>query len=166
VTEFEEISSSTVLLQTIIFFSLFIGLVIVLPILTKRRIQCGLFCPMGAFQSFTNTLNIFDVRIDPEKCSECNLCSKACPTFSIDGESIEAGKPRITCTKCGKCVDSCPKEAVSFNIKGTRIGLSRERARLLFVYPAFLFLSIMASGMVFGALDRIGLLITTGSMIR
>ncbi|UCG56594.1 MAG: 4Fe-4S dicluster domain-containing protein [Phycisphaerales bacterium] len=166
VTEFEEISSSTVLLQTIIFFSLFIGLVIILPILTKRRTQCGLFCPIGAFQSFTNKLNIFDVRIDPEKCSKCNLCSKVCPTFSVDSESIDAGKPRITCTKCGKCVDSCPKEAVSFHIKGTPIGLSHERARLLFVYPAFLFLSIMASGMVFGALERISLLVTTGSMIR
>ena len=88
VTEFEEISSSKILLQTIIFFSLFIGLVIVLPILTKRRIQCGLFCPMGAFQSFTNKLNIFEVRIDPEKCVQCNLCVKTCPTFSIDEESV------------------------------------------------------------------------------
>jgi len=166
VTEFEEISSSKILLQTIIFFSLFVGLVIVLPILTKRRVQCGLFCPMGAFQSFTNKFNIFEVRIDPEKCVQCNLCAKTCPTFSIDEESVNKGKPRITCTKCGKCVDACPKEAVSFHIKGTPLGVSYEKARLMFIYPAFLFLAIMGSGMITGAIYRVLLLVTTGSMIK
>jgi len=166
VTEFEEISSSTILLQTIIFFSLFIGLVIVLPILTKRRIQCGLFCPMGAFQSLTNKFNIFEVRIDPEKCAQCNLCVKTCPTFSLDEESVRSGKSRITCTKCGKCIDSCPKQAVSFHIKGTPLGVNFEAARLIFIYPAFLFLAVMGSGMITGAIYRALLLATTGSMIK
>jgi NAD-dependent dihydropyrimidine dehydrogenase PreA subunit len=166
VTEFEEISSSTVLLQTIIFISLFIGLVIVLPILTKRRIQCGLFCPMGAFQSFTNKLNIFEVRIDPEKCVQCNRCVKTCPTFSIDEKGVGKGKPGITCTKCGKCVDVCPKEAVSFHIKGTPLSVNYEKARLIFIYPAFLFLAIMGGGMITGAVHRVLLLVTTGSMIQ
>jgi len=166
VTEFEEISSSKILLQTIIFFSLFVGLVIVLPILTKRRVQCGLFCPMGAFQSFTNKFNIFEVRIDPEKCVQCNLCVKTCPTFSIDEGSVEKGKPKITCAKCGKCVDTCPKEAVSFHIKGTPLGVNYEKARLMFIYPAFLFLAIMGSGMITGAIYRVLLLVTTGSMIK
>ena len=166
VTEFEEISSSTVLLQTIIFFSLFIGLVIVLPILTKRRTQCGLFCPMGAFQSFTNKLNIFEVRIDPEKCVQCNRCVRTCPTFSMDEKSVGRGKPGITCTKCGKCVDACPKEAVSFHIKGTPLSVDYEKARLIFIYPAFLFLAIMGSGMIAGAVHRVLLLVTTGSMIQ
>jgi len=166
VTEFEEISSSTVLLQTIIFFSLFLGLVIVLPILTKRRTQCGLFCPMGAFQSFTNKLNIFEVRIDPEKCVQCNRCVKTCPTFSIDEKHVARGKPGITCTKCGKCADACPKEAVSFHIKGTPLSVNNEKARLIFIYPAFLFLAIMGSGMITGAVHRVLLLVTTGSMIQ
>jgi len=166
VTEFEEISSSKILLQTIIFFSLFVGLVIVLPILTKRRIQCGLFCPMGAFQSFTNKFNIFEVRIDPEKCVQCNLCVKTCPTFSIDEESVKKGKPKITCTKCGKCVDACPKEAASFHIKGTPLGVNYEKARLIFIYPAFLFLAIMGSGMITGAIYRVLLLVTTESMFK
>lgn len=165
VTEFEKITSSTVLLQTIIFVSLFVGLVIVLPILTKRRIQCGLFCPMGAFQTLTNKLSIFEVRVDPEKCARCNLCVNTCPTFSIDQESLKTGRPKITCTRCGHCVDTCSKEAISFHIKGTRLGINAEKARLIFIYPAFLFLGIMASGMIAGAIYRVLLLVTTGSMI-
>lgn len=166
VTEFEEVTSTTMLLETIVFFSLFVGLVVVLPILTKKRTQCGLFCPMGAFQSFTNKFNIFDVRINPEKCVNCKLCVKVCPTFSLDEESIEKGRPRITCTKCGKCIDVCAKNAISFHIKGTPIGVNTEMARNMFLYPAFLFLAIMGSGMITGAVYRMVLLATTGSMLK
>jgi len=166
VTEFEAVTSATVLVQTIIFVSLFLGLVVVGPILTKRRTQCGLFCPMGAFQSFTNKLNIFDIRIDPDKCVQCGRCENACPTFSIDGETIKKSSTRMTCTKCGKCVDECPKGAVSYHIKGTPVGAKSHIARMAFVYPAFLFLAIMGSGMISGAVYRILLLVTTGSLIK
>ena len=166
VTEFEAVTSATVLVQTVIFVSLFVGLVIVLPILTKRRTQCGLFCPMGAFQSLTNKLNIFDVRIDPDKCVQCGRCENACPTFSIDREGIRKGKTHITCTKCGRCIDECPRNAISYHVKGTPVGVRSRVARMMFVYPAFLLLAIMGSGMITGATYRLLLLATTGSMIQ
>jgi ferredoxin-type protein NapH len=166
VTEFEAVTSATVLVQTIIFVSLFAGLVVILPVLTKRRTQCGLFCPMGAFQSFTNKANIFDIRLDPDKCVQCGRCEKACPTFSIDRETIAKGRTRMTCTKCGKCVDECPKRAIAYHVKGTPVGVRSHIARMAFVYPAFLFLAIMGSGMISGAVYRILLLVTTGSLIQ
>ena len=166
VTEFEAVTSATILVQTVIFVTLFVGLVIVLPILTKRRTQCGLFCPMGAFQSLTNKLNIFDIRIDPEKCVQCGRCESLCPTFSISGDSIQKGRTCVTCTKCGRCVDECPKNAISYHIKGTPVGVRWQVARLMFVYAAFLLLAIMGSGMIAGAVRRILLLVTTGSMIE
>jgi polyferredoxin len=166
VTEFEAVTSATILVQTVIFVSLFAGLVIVLPILTKRRTQCGLFCPMGAFQSFTNKANIFDIRIDADKCVQCGRCEKSCPTFSIDSETIKKGTTRMTCTKCGRCVDECPKGAVSYHIKGTPVGVKSHIARMAFVYPAFLVLAIMGSGMIAGAVYRILLLVTTGSLVK
>ena len=165
VTEFEEVTSFKVLIQTFIFLSLFIGLVIVLPILTRRRTQCGLFCPMGAFQSFTNTVTSVDVRIDREKCKDCMSCVSLCPTFSLDAGSIARGRTRNSCTRCGKCIDECPQNAISYHVKGTSPIAAGGRARILFIYPAFLFLAIFGGGMIQDGMYRILLLITTGSMI-
>jgi polyferredoxin len=141
-----------------------VALVIVLPILTRRRVQCGLFCPFGAMQSFLNKINIFDVRIDREKCTDCGRCIRACPTFSLDEDSVKNGQTRITCTKCGQCVDSCPKGAISFHIKGTRAAVRPNLARMLFIYPAFLFGATMSMGTMMYALWRVLKLVTTGSL--
>ncbi len=164
VTEFGEINSWLAVIQTVIFVSLFMGLVVVLPILTRRRIQCGLFCPFGAMQSFLNKINVFEVRIDRNKCVDCGRCIRTCPTFSLDEESVQQGRTRITCTKCGQCVDSCPKSAISFHIKGTRVGVRPGLARMLFIYPAFLFGATLGMGMMAFALWRILKLLTTGSV--
>ena len=144
VTEYVQVTSAKVIVQTVIFLSLFLGLVIVLPILTKRRTQCGLLCPFGAFQSFTNKVSPFDIRIDRDKCVKCGRCIQVCPTFSMDKEGIDKGQSRITCVKCGKCIDACPKAAISYHVKGTAFPVGIERQRLLFLYPAFLLLTTMA----------------------
>lgn len=165
VTEFGEINSIVAVVQTVIFLSLFAGLVVILPLLTKRRTQCGLFCPFGAMQSLTNKINVFDVRIDTAKCTQCGLCVKNCPTFSLSAESVKQGQTLITCTKCGQCMDACPKKAIAFHIKGTRPGLSPNAARILFLYPAFLVFAAMGGGMIATSLWRILKLITTGSLL-
>ena len=165
VTEFAEITSFKTLIQTIIFLSLFVGLVVVLPILTKRRTQCGLFCPLGAFQSLTNKTNAFEVRVDPEKCVQCLKCVQICPTFSISKESIAEGRAGISCTKCGKCIDACPQQALFYHVKGTSLISRFNRYRLLFLYPAFMVLTAMAGRFVQDAIVKIIKLITTGSMI-
>jgi polyferredoxin len=166
VTEYAQVTSTATLIQAVIFVSLFLALVVILPLLTKRRTQCGLFCPMGAFQSFTNAFNIFDVRVDAAKCVQCGKCERICPTFSINRETIAEGKTRMTCTKCGRCVDECPKGAASYHIKGVPVGVGTQAARLIFVYPAFLLVGIMGSGMLSPAISRVLLLVTTGSMVK
>jgi ferredoxin-type protein NapH len=165
VTEFAEVTSFKILVQTIIFVSLFIALVIVLPILTKRRTQCALFCPFGAMQGMTNKINAFDIRIDPDKCKNCKLCVKECPTLSMTEESIKEGRPLMSCMKCGTCVDVCPRNAITFHIRGTPVSGSGNLKRLLFLYTAFLFLAIFSSHEIRDGLSRIIKLITTGSMI-
>ena len=70
-TEFAAPTSPLIIVQTVLFVLAFVGLVVVLPLLTKKRVQCALFCPLGALQSFWNKINIFEVRIDREMCGEC-----------------------------------------------------------------------------------------------
>jgi ferredoxin len=165
VTEYVQITSLKIMVQTVIFLSLFVGLVIVLPVLTKRRTQCSLLCPFGAFQSFTNKVNPFEIRIDPHKCVKCGRCVQACPTFSMDPAGIDKGHTRITCIKCGKCIDHCPKAAISYHVKGTAFSGSPERYRLLFLYPAFLLLATMAGHNIQDVIAKIIKLIAAGSMI-
>jgi ferredoxin-type protein NapH len=165
VTEYLEVTSFQRLVQAVIFTGLFVGLVVVLPILSRRRTQCGLFCPMGALQSLTNKVNPFEIRIDRNQCTDCNVCVRQCPTFSLDAQSIAAGGTRINCVKCGKCVDNCPTGAIGFHIKGTPQS-KPARARLLFLYPAYLFLFVFGGDMIQDGLYRILLLIKTGSMIH
>lgn len=137
----------------------------VLPALTRRRIQCSLFCPMGAFQSLTNKINVFDVRVDSTKCIKCKKCIQVCPTFSITEETIDRGKTALTCMKCGKCIDACKQKAIFYHVKGTQLtGANVEIYRRLFLYPAFIFLATMAGGFVQDAIVKMIKLITTGSM--
>ncbi|NLY76299.1 MAG: 4Fe-4S binding protein, partial [Firmicutes bacterium] len=167
VTEFEKISSVLVLIQTIIFVSLFVGLVMVLPILTKKRTQCSFLCPMGAFQSFTNKVDPFEIRIDRENCSHCGLCINVCPTFSMDEASLAKGKANLSCAKCGKCIDRCPKKAISLGVKGsTTAGNRGGGVRLIFLYPAFMFLVAFSGGMIQDAIRRVLMLLTTGKFIQ
>ena len=165
VTEFEAVTSLRTLMQTVVFASLFVGLVIILPLLTKRRTQCGLFCPMGALESFANKINPFDVRIDPDKCVKCKRCIQSCPTFSLNEKSLETGKPRMTCVKCGKCIDACLKKAIHYHIKGNALSQSPVTARLLFLFPAFLFMATFAGNTLKEGILRIINLIMTGSLI-
>jgi ferredoxin-type protein NapH len=117
-SEFIEISSFTRVIQTFIFVSLWAILVILLPILTKKRIQCSFFCPMGAFFSCSSKINLFGISIDKSKCIDCDRCITICPNFAITKESISEGKALITCTKCGACLNVCSKNAITLGIKG------------------------------------------------
>jgi ferredoxin-type protein NapH len=137
VTEFQAVTSVETAIQMAIFVSLFVGLVVVLPFLTKKRTQCGFFCPFGAFQSLFNKVNLFEIRFDREKCVDCTLCQTACPTMALSAESIREGKTLLNCMKCGACVDSCKKGAAVWHLKGTRVAVQPERARLLFLYGAW-----------------------------
>jgi polyferredoxin len=166
VTEFDEITSFRAVMQTVVFVTLFLGLVLVLPLLTKRRIQCSCFCPFGAMQSFTNAISPIDVRIDTKQCVQCRKCIQVCPMFALNEESLNTGRPALTCTKCGKCMDVCHKGAMTYRVKGTPLNIRGKAARILFLYPAFLILSLLGSNFLSDTLYRIGLLLTTGSLIQ
>jgi ferredoxin-type protein NapH len=118
ITEFGAVDSLRAYVSFLMFVLLFFGLVIVLPFLTKKRFQCMSFCPMGAFQSLLNKLNLYRIRIDKSKCIGCRICSDACPTLSMTPPDKAAGiiVPVVTstCTRCGECLAACPKNAVSF----------------------------------------------------
>ncbi len=152
VTERDAIVDTESLIKNIIMMTLFAALVVVLPILTKKRVQCATFCPMGAFVSLFNKVSIFQVKNNESKCIGCGKCQKICPLLAISKDN----KPMLNCTKCGKCVDQCPTGAMQFHIKGTPMGSKMTTARLLFLYPAYILMVTLLGG---SAMDAIKLIL-------
>ncbi len=155
VSEYVAARNTVGLVQNGIFVVLFAALVIVLPVLTKKRTQCTFLCPFGAFQSIFNKTSVFDIKIDRAVCSPCVLCQKSCPTMSLSDESIKKGETLLSCMKCGACVDACPKGAAVWHIKGTEVSVKPERARLMFLYAAWATAAMFGGSIITGGLETL-----------
>jgi ferredoxin-type protein NapH len=155
VTEFEQVTSVESAAKAGVFLTLFGGLVVVLPVMTRKRTQCSFLCPLGAVNSLSNKVTPFTVKIDRSTCTECFKCVEVCPLFAISREDIKAGKVSLFCSKCGKCVDTCPKKAIHFGIRGIPAGTSKNFSRNLFLFVSFLFMAVFSSGSIISTLQNL-----------
>ncbi|NLD36688.1 MAG: 4Fe-4S binding protein [Desulfatiglans sp.] len=58
-------------------------------------------------------LELLTYTINPEKCSRCSLCKRACPVSAISGDR-ESGFAidNAVCIKCGECYNRCKFDAI------------------------------------------------------
>jgi ferredoxin-type protein NapH len=152
VTEFEEVTSVESAAKAGVFVSLFTGLVVFLPVMTKKRTQCSFLCPLGAVNTLSNKVTPFTIKIDKVACTECFKCVEVCPLFALSKEGIIEGKVSVFCSKCGKCTDTCPKNAIHFGIKGVPSGTMKNFSRNLFLFVSFLFIAVFSSGSIINSL--------------
>jgi ferredoxin-type protein NapH len=155
VTEFEKVTSVESAAKAGIFISLFAGLVVVLPVMTKKRTQCSFLCPLGAVNTLSNKITPFSVKVDKTKCNECYKCVDVCPLFAVTRDDIKKGDISIFCSKCGKCVDACSKNAMVFGIKGVPAGTMKNFPRNLFIFVSFLFMAVFSSGSIINTLQSL-----------
>ena len=155
VTEFERVTSVESAAKAGVFVSLFGGLVVVLPALTRKRTQCSFLCPLGAINTVSNKINPFIVAIDRNKCTECYKCVEVCPLYAITKEDVRKGEISVFCSKCGKCIDACSKGAIGYGIKGVPTGTMKNFPRNLFLFVSFLFMSIFSAGSIINTLESI-----------
>jgi ferredoxin-type protein NapH len=155
VTEFEQVTSVETAAKAGVFLSLFGGLVVIMPVMTKKRTQCSFLCPLGAVNSLSNKVTPFTVKIDTGTCSKCYKCVEVCPLFALTAEGIKEGKVSVFCSKCGKCVDACPKNAIHFGIRGVPAGTMKSFSRNLFLFVSFLFIAVFSSGSIINTLQSL-----------
>ncbi|HHU36870.1 MAG TPA: 4Fe-4S binding protein [Treponema sp.] len=93
---------------------LFITLVVVLPLLTRKRFQCSAYCPLGALQTLTNSVSSFKIVIDPDACNHCMKCVEACQFCAIDDGGAEVPIISKACAFCGECIDICLENAIRY----------------------------------------------------
>jgi ferredoxin-type protein NapH len=155
VTEFPAVTSLRTAVQFGIFTTLFAALVVILPLLTKKRTQCAFFCPLGPVQSLANKINIFELKTDPELCVSCGLCEKACPVMAIERGAGGIRQVSMYCSRCGACADVCKKGAVRFRIKGTSFTVPVSAPRMLFLFSSFVFATMFGGSIIASSLGKI-----------
>jgi len=76
------------------------------------RLFCRFLCPLGGLYGLFNKFSMFGVKVDKEKCIQCNLCVAHC---KCDIKHVGDQE----CISCGECIDICPTKAISW--KGPKI---------------------------------------------
>lgn len=83
-------------------------------------------CPIAWAGGFLNRFSPFRIRRDTATCIDCGACDKACyiPSFDQGSSIFKKGAPRpmdsYTCSRCLKCVQSCPNGSLSFSFAPLR----------------------------------------------
>jgi polyferredoxin len=130
---------------------LFLILVIIFPVLTKKRTQCGIFCPFGAFQSVVGIISPYRIRKDKTRCILCRRCEKVCPVFAMDEV-----KARIICIRCGSCIDACQKSAIDYDfVCNVSYKTTFFSPRTLFLFTSIVFFGIFSAGFAINGILRI-----------
>ncbi len=94
---------------------------IILPFMTKRRWWC-LVCPMGAVLALLNKISLFRIKMDENQCDKCLDCVEECRMYAMTPNNVEIGKcTSADCIRCGRCIETCPEEAVDIYWIGTSI---------------------------------------------
>jgi Pyruvate/2-oxoacid:ferredoxin oxidoreductase delta subunit len=155
VTEFPAVTSLRTAVQFGIFTTLFVAIVVILPLLTKKRTQCSFFCPLGPIQALTNKINIFELKTDPDRCVSCGLCGKTCPFLAIDPGEGGLRQVNMYCSRCAACADVCRKGAVRFRIKGTPFAVPAAAPRMLFLFATWIFATMFGGSIVANSLGKI-----------
>lgn len=70
------------------------------------RPYCRWFCPYGGILAVLSRVAWKNVRITPDRETDCGLCAGACPFGAI--KSLRAD--RASCLACARCYSSCPRE--------------------------------------------------------
>ncbi len=111
-----------------------------------RNFWCRYLCPYGALLGIISFFSPVKIKRDTQTCINCDLCTKACPSFI----KVHKMKTVISdeCTSCFSCVDACPVKNTLY-VRPVFIKKKINKKIIAFVIVA-VFLVTTGIGMVTG----------------
>lgn len=101
---------------------LILGLFLVGAVVVPR-FWCRYACWVGATGSLFNGISLLQIRKQPESCTKCGNCVRACPMQcrSPMERDSEGRATELDCVFCLKCVESCPNRTLALSAGATPI---------------------------------------------
>lgn len=108
------------------------GVVIAIVVSSRKgkMMHCLTWCPIGTIVNYSRFVNPFRMVIDKNSCTLCNICTMHCRYDALSRADIESGKPGITCTLCGDCVNSCHAGSIQYRF----FRMKPDAARMLYLF--------------------------------
>ncbi len=132
------------------FALIIIGILFLLSIPFKS-FWCRYLCPYGALLGILNFLSPTRIKRNPLSCTDCGLCSKACPSF------IKVDKVKTVlsdeCTSCFSCIDVCPV-ADTLELKPVFSAKKKINKRYAAIGLVSIFIIVTGIGMLTGNWDN------------
>lgn len=94
-----------------------VGGVLVWGFFRGRRF-CNAVCPIGTVLGATESMQLFHLEIDPDKCINCMKCEDVCPAecIKVVGRYVDNGR----CVRCFDCIAVCPNDAIRLQANRNR----------------------------------------------
>jgi len=89
----------------------FVLTVFLIWMILSLRPFCRTICPLGTILGFFNKVSLFQMHVDDDKCTQCGLCTQACPVGLDPNETPNSPD----CIRCLKCLDTCTYGAIDYS---------------------------------------------------
>lgn len=120
---FETLSPIGVVSRAIAFASwsglALLGGILLLELSGARRAWCRSLCPLGGFYALLGRYSPLKIRFIEEKCTHCGACERACFVEEVLHPPLQEGVTLVTsgeCSRCARCIDACPTDALRFGL--------------------------------------------------
>ncbi len=101
------------------------GLLLLIILVATRwipRAWCRTACPLGALLGVAARWAPFQIRRDPDKCTNCGKCTAVC-----NGAADPDGELRPSeCVLCFNCIAACPEDALTYGLPNRHQLQSKE----------------------------------------